>query len=913
MQMRCVFLLSALLLCSAGSAIAATITYDGSSPPYTGNVPGYFGTNKVIPRDASDNLLPANNTVTVNYSTGDDPDGVFGGYSNSGATVTGNKVFIKGTSASGVGSVYGGFVHSSGSVNGNEVTMEAGKVENIFGGFSSTQGGASGNKVFFKGGTAEVNGSFAEVTAGSGNNALAKGNELHITGGKIAGNAHGGIGKTVEGNKVVMSKGSVWTIFGGKSEFSDGAATDNTVTITGGEVKHEMSGMGSDVYGGWAANGTAKNNTVTVDGGNVIGGVRGGSAGTGGAVGISVEKNTVIIKKGTVTGSIRGGYGIGAKVDKNEVEVLDGTLQDVSGAFSQGNAIQAGGAKGNIVTIRGGTMRYVRGAESTNSNFAEEVSGNIVNIHGGTMETVYAAVASHADSVIKNNTVNLYGGTINGFLMGAVSSATPNAISGVGSGNTLNVYTSGQTLKLLGGFQKYNFYLPSNTKHKDVILTVTGDTGVPELKFKVPLKGVPVSVGLQNGKDNVLEKGDKVTLIDSTEGFDSNTPTTGSGLKGVATTYAFKVSVEKGTGAQQLLVATVAEAPDKDDGGKGDDGDKDDGGSKDVGKLNPRVKSILEGALGSFALVGQGSEMVAGPGMRSAVNAAKATAATGAGGPIAFGTLGGGFSRYNTGSHIKVESVNFLAGLGWNFNLNEGKNGSLLTGLFFETGFGGYDSHNSFSNASSVHGTGDTRYFGGGLMGRYTLPVGFYAEGSIRAGKVKNEYKAKDLYSGSGEKAEYDASAAYFGAHGGLGYLWQFSEATSLDTYTQYIWTHQNSDNVNISGDKFHLNEVNSHRWRTGTRLTHEVELRNGVVTSPYIGAAFDYEFGGRQKGNVRTGSGKRWKIDAPTLKGGTGMGEFGLTIKPAATSPVSFGMAVQGYAGKREGVSGNLNFKYEF
>ncbi|MDL2268207.1 autotransporter outer membrane beta-barrel domain-containing protein, partial [Desulfovibrio sp. OttesenSCG-928-G15] len=387
------------------------------------------------------------------------------------------------------------------------------------------------------------------------------------------------------------------------------------------------------------------------------------------------------------------------------------------------------------------------------------------------------------------------------------------------------------------------------------------------------------------GKSNLKLK-DTVTLIDSAKGFDTTKPKKGEGIKDFGTIYDFKLSVKNGSGAQQLLIATAAKR-----------------------RKNPQTKSLLEGSLGSFALVGQGSEMVAGKGMNSAVSAARQA---GASGPVAFGSLGGSMSRYNTGSHVKVESVNFLAGLGWNSLLADGKNGSILAGVFFESGFGNYNTHNSFKSRPSVQGNGDTRYFGGGVLGRYTLPVGLYAEGSLRAGKVKNEYDSKDFVNSRGEEAEYDSSVAYYGAHGGLGYLWQFRENTSLDFSSKYIWTHQNDDTVKMRSERLFLDKVNSHRWQTGARLTHEAVLRNGVVTSPYLGAAFDYEFGGRQKGTIK-GTGRRWKIDSPTLKGGTGVGELGITVKPSANSPVSFDMSVQGYTGKREGVGGNLNVRYEF
>ena len=63
-----------------------------------------------------------------------------------------------------------------------------------------------------------------------------------------------------------------------------------------------------------------------------------------------------------------------------------------------------------------------------------------------------------------------------------------------------------------------------------------------------------------------------------------------------------------------------------------------------------------------------------------------------------------------------------------------------MTGLFVEGGRGNYDSHNSFYNAASVHGDGDARYHGAGLLGRYTFTNGFYADASYRFGKNRTHF-----------------------------------------------------------------------------------------------------------------------------------------------------------------------------
>jgi len=79
-------------------------------------------------------------------------------------------------------------------------------------------------------------------------------------------------------------------------------------------------------------------------------------------------------------------------------------------------------------------------------------------------------------------------------------------------------------------------------------------------------------------------------------------------------------------------------------------------------------------------------------------------------------------------------------------------------------------------------------------------------------------------------------------------------------------------------------------------------------IVSPYIGAAYEHEFDGKARATTNG-----VKIDAPKLTGGTGIGELGLTLKPGKNLPLSFDLGVQGYVGKREGVTGSLQIKFEF
>jgi outer membrane autotransporter protein len=262
--------------------------------------------------------------------------------------------------------------------------------------------------------------------------------------------------------------------------------------------------------------------------------------------------------------------------------------------------------------------------------------------------------------------------------------------------------------------------------------------------------------------------------------------------------------------------------------------------------------------------------------------------------------------RYKTGSHVDMHSFSLITGFAYGATLKPGR---FTGGAFFEYGTGSYDTYNSFSNAETTKGDGNAWYIGGGVLARMdfadTGPGHFYAEGTGRAGKIHNEYESSDLRDFEGKKAEYDSSTPYYGLHLGAGYIWNVTEAAALDMYVKYFWTHQEGDSVRLeSGDPVKFKDVDSQRVRLGGRFTYTIN----EYCAPYIGAAWEREFDGKAKA---TAYGQA--LDAPDMKGDTGIGEAGVTLRAPLAVPLFFDLGVQGYIGKREGVTGSLQFRIEF
>ncbi|MDY0242657.1 MAG: autotransporter outer membrane beta-barrel domain-containing protein, partial [Rhodospirillaceae bacterium] len=321
------------------------------------------------------------------------------------------------------------------------------------------------------------------------------------------------------------------------------------------------------------------------------------------------------------------------------------------------------------------------------------------------------------------------------------------------------------------------------------------------------------------------------------------------------------------------------------------------------GGARDESKALSEGVLASAELVNRGGDMIAGEAMTQAVSAADGCRNDSCPGMGAFGAMSGGKARYNSGSHTDISSVSLAAGFAKGFELDQG---SAVLGAFLEYGNGSYDAYNSFAT-DRIHGSGDLDYVGVGMLGRMDFakagPGHAYTEASLRLGRTHNKYDNADL--GGGIGAHYKTSAAYYGGHVGAGYVWDVAPKTTLDLSVKYLVTHQNASRVTLgSGDDIRFDAVTSKRTRLGGRVSYAATDR----ISPYAGAAWDYEFDAKADA---TTSGIA--IDAPSLKGGTGIGELGVAIKPSAEMPLSLDLGLQGYAGKREGVTGSLKAVFRF
>uniref|UniRef100_UPI00333F069B autotransporter outer membrane beta-barrel domain-containing protein n=1 Tax=Castellaniella defragrans TaxID=75697 RepID=UPI00333F069B len=691
---------------------------------------------------------------------------------------------------------------------------------------------------------------FGGVTDGSGE---VSGNQVFLSGGgNVSRSIHGGYSNSggVTGNSIVITDGSVGvSAYGGESNSGD--VTGNSVVIPEGSV-------GENVVGGYSDTGSAIGNTVEIFSANVGRYVQGG---------LSHEKdaadNRVVISGGRVGWVVYGGYsGFGAATG-NTVVISGGEMaQMVVGGYgaNRGNAI------GNTVEISGGSVNTaVLGGQTIRG----AAIGNRVVISGGDLRNGVVGGYSHSGDATGNTVV----------ISGAPQfSATDTALFGGHTGNaksTGDLFT-GNTLSFsarpivvgaVANFQYYDFTLdPSlaNDVNTALITANQVDLGASD--------GTPSEVrvvGIRSG--NVLSGGDKFLLVTATGEMSGN----GRGgvqrevaQQGVSLLYDVETKVDV---EGKRITAEILSAYEP--------------------GINPQLKALSEGRLAGLMLATRGADAVADD-LYHTIQMENRD------GLVPFILAAGGRSRYDSGSHIDADDFLLTGGLSY-------RRAGLTAAVFAEGGWGNYDSYNSFAHAASVHGDGNTRYAGGGVFGRYDFASGPYAEASVRLGNTRTSFDTGDLVNiGSGEAARYKLNSRYTSAHVGAGYPWVFNDSSLLDVSVKYLWTHIQGKDAIVAGDPLHFDSLDSQR----VRLNGEFRHRYSDSLTLLAGLGYEYEFDARADGTTYG-----YAIDAPSLKGSTGILSLGATLTPASNRRLSVDLRGQGYVGKREGVGGLLRVNYAF
>ncbi|MCC8157762.1 MAG: autotransporter outer membrane beta-barrel domain-containing protein, partial [Phascolarctobacterium sp.] len=604
-----------------------------------------------------------------------------------------------------------------------------------------------------------------------------------------------------------------------------------------------------------------------------------------------VMHNSVNISGGTIEQSAFGGWGWSS----NTKEVVGNSIIISSDAIINGYV--CGGKNGtgivayNSVVVNGGKIaRDILGGESNNggttTHNSATVSAGLIqeDIYGGKSDI---GVVEYNSAVISGGTIkgNIYGGRSDS---GAVSNNTVTisgkpvfdenrtvlygglSTNGTVSGNTLNFNSKERTVKQVQNFENYNFCLPGGTRAGNILLTMTAANGAD-------ISGSKVQVSAE-GTAAAFKAGDQITLLYT------DTPGTGSVITADNTTDYGK---EMRQGVSVVYDITT---------GLNEDGHKlvtTVNGSK----VLEQTKSPVETQAATAAFLNSGADLLAGSGI------ANMTAATTADDGAIFGAMGGGSMRYKTGSYADVKGYNLAMGFGKAVTNNAGK---LTFGPFIEYGKGEYTSHLD----DGIRGDGNAKYYGVGVLARQDNNDGVYYEGSLRYGRRDADYGSGDLIGAGGSKvySSYDSSSAYYGAHLGIGKVTGLNDTTKADVYAKFMYTHQNGDSVALrgegAGEVYDFDAVDSTRVRVGARVSKAYSERG----TGYAGLAYEYEFDGEAKATVLG-----FSTPSPSIKGSSGLLELGYILQPKGANDPAIDINLQGWGGKKQGFTGNVNFVWKF
>ncbi|MEA4837754.1 MAG: autotransporter outer membrane beta-barrel domain-containing protein [Rhodospirillaceae bacterium] len=857
----------------------------------------------------------AGNAITVNFTSGTNPDYVIGGLAKDSTEVTNNTVsVVNGQINFSVIGGYGRAVSGDININQNNVSIDGGTIAGyIYGGQGRSD--ASGtvsitnNTVSINGGsvTRGIFGGYGVTYNSASIPVIVSGNKVTMTAGSVGGTVYGGHGASydkttaVADNIVEINGGTVTgSVIGGDGIVSGAdmptTITDNIVTISTGTVT-------SSVYGGAAFNNasnkhgdvTMTGNKITVTGGNVGGSLYGGVISLGPPntmipvyVGnnLTIMNNIVNVSDGFIGGGIVGGSSF---IDLNYVNIStgDNITHDAQGDLTINNNevnISGGVIRG---TIAGGYGSFKSGA----GDISTSISHNEVNISGGSIEGLLVGgygsftAGSGGDISVTDNTVNISGNPTfapTASIKGGYQAGASHTYD-VFTGNTLNFSAHPVSIDTVSNFENYNF----------TINPVLANTGTALISADHIVLGTDATnhntgtdatskitvVGIHSGTP--LNTGDEFILMRSTSAFDgygaAGLSSTGLAQQGISLLYDVRTDIDLANNEVTATIITV---------------NPSDNGAPDA-RVNPQLKALPEGYLAGLMLVTRGVDNIA----YNAFNAINEQ--NHENGLVPFAIISGSYSRYNSGSHIKSNDFFLTGGLSY-------QQEHVTLGAFLESGWGNYDSYNSFYNAANVHGDGNTRYFGAGLLGRYDFDNGVYTDASIRFGRNRTEFDTIDILNiATGQFASYNVKTNYASAHAGVGYLLPLNDKNELDLSAKYLHSTVGGKDVLVAGDPIHFDRLNSSRMRLSTMVNHHY---SSTVTFN-AGLGYEHEFDGKARATTYG----VYNIQVPSVRGGTGTVSLGANIKPIADQNLSLDFKANGYTGKREGVGVSIRANYAF
>lgn len=558
---------------------------------------------------------------------------------------------------------------------------------------------------------------------------------------------------------------------------------------------------------------------------------------------------------------------------------------------------------GNTVTIDDAHVGVVY-LNQTQSNGKFTYTNNTLNLTNAQSETAYGIFTSFTDDgvdtqidKIENTVITLENSTLTGdvYLIrdhskSSTSEITGNFVNLIGTStvagtlsfvdsNSANVHNNG--LRAQGVHSVGQFAGQYDTLKLTVGTENNAATGAPILTLAqgdLDLSDIDVTISNLDG----LNADESYKLIHTAGGtihVDAGTIFKTEGTLFTDTTWEFTKDFDKDTLSTGDFV--------KDEGGNGDDG-----GSDIIPDVTPNDNSrtLSDSILGSVAVINQGASFIANEGLNAMDSASLVDQSA------VFGTLGGGKTRYDTGSRVDVDCMSLVTGLVTRVTPE------WMVAGYVEAGFG-----NSESSTHDASAEGNHDYYGVGLASRYHFNLPVYVDGSLRFGTASTEFSGKYTE----ESAKYAANSLYGSAHIGLGYVFDLADKVSLDVYGRYIFTY-------LEGDTVSLGTTDHERLKSEDTKTHTMQV--GAMlrgTTPEniswrFGLAYEHVADGDAESTVFTKT-DLVALDIPTLEGDSGIVDLGITMRSKPTDPMALDLGLKGYVGDYQGVTGTVTWSYAF
>ena len=558
-----------------------------------------------------------------------------------------------------------------------------------------------------------------------------------------------------------------------------------------------------------------------------------------------------------------------ATVNKNSV-LLDGvTIKNGLTSFIVGGSANNGEASGNTVEIK-------------NSQFA-----NNVTIYGGKGETT-----TNNHVIIGENVTSLDGGrlflqTLYGGWNGQFSNIP------VDTGNKLTLASTVHT-RDLAGFQHYEFLVSKELlENNTAMLQVAGNMWSP-VQFK--LSGENHTTIAIAGTDVSFKIGDSYTLIQSANGFtDENGTkiTAGTELSGIKsdmtlTTYSSLVRTHTDTllaEEYELVVSEDGESlsmkvVDEISNGPG------------VTEINPETDALMESSLSTMTTHFAADDLFVDAVLRSRDGKRDGL----------FTAARGGKWSYDTRTRIENNIVSGLLGYGAKLS------NDLTMGAFIEMGHGSYDTRTHVAGSTKAGG-GSHNYGGLGVFGDYAMPSieGLHFTGYVKLGLLRNEFNSNI----AGANVDYDRTGVYWGAHLGTHYDWDLTQSIRSRVFLSYFYDGQSDESFDIAGEgdvggaHVSYDAIHAHRVQLGSMF----EFAVSDTWRPYLGLTFEQILAAEAKGTATDAQGTM-DLNSSDLEGSTGILSAGWTYQAGNFSTE---LGLNGYAGTRNGVSGQIQANWKF